>query len=176
MEFIVALSQNGVIGKSDTNDLPWNIPEDLSHFYKLSKGHIVIMGNNTYNSLPNGLVMLKNRINIVITSKPEKYSNNILDLYFTNLYDFWILLEKIDTPNKTKFVIGGKEIYNLFYPYCNKIHMTIIYKNYDGDVMFPLTTEELGTAVEHSPIYYSCIQNTPYQFITYQIQHNIVSV
>lgn len=176
MEFIVALSQNGVIGKSDTNDLPWNIPEDLSRFYQLSKGHIVIMGSNTYNSLPNGLVMLKNRINIVITSKPEKYSHNIVDLYFTNLYNFWILLEKIDTQNKTKFVIGGKEIYNLFYPYCNKIYMTIIYKNYDGDVMFPLTKEELGNAIEHSPIYYSRIQNIPYQFITYKIENNVVSV
>lgn len=54
--------------------------------------------------------------------------------------------------------------------------MTLIYKNYDGDVMFPLTTEELGTVIENSPIYYSRIQNTPYQFITYQIQHNVVSV
>lgn len=110
MELIVAVSQNGVIGNSDTNDLPWNVPEDLSRFYQLSKGHIIIMGSNTYNSLPDGLVMLKNRINIVITSKPEKYNHNMVDLYFTNLYDFWILLEKIDTQNKKKLVIGGKDI------------------------------------------------------------------
>ena len=69
-ELIVAMSKNGVIGNN--NKLPWYIPEDLVNFSELTKGHIIIMGRKTFESLPNG--PLKNRLNVVLSR--TIYNNN----------------------------------------------------------------------------------------------------
>ena len=169
MEIIVAVSQNNVIGDSITNSIPWNIPEDLNRFYMLTKGHVVIMGKNTYSSIPNGF--LKNRINIVITSNPLSHCKSNPDLYFTDMSGFWTLLQSLNIDDKKKFIIGGNPIFKLFYPYCNIVHFTRILKTVEGNVMFPLTAEQLGNNKEESEVFYSKHEFTPYQFITYKLNN-----
>ena len=68
-ELIVACTPSGVIGNNNT--IPWHIPEDLTHFRKITEGHIVIMGRKTFESLPNQ-IPLKKRYNIVLTSLFEE--------------------------------------------------------------------------------------------------------
>jgi dihydrofolate reductase len=70
MDMVVAVNHNGIIGKN--NKLLWRIPEDMKNFQRLTMHNIVVMGRKTYDSLPFG--PLKTRINIVITSTPEKYT------------------------------------------------------------------------------------------------------
>jgi dihydrofolate reductase len=65
---ILAMDSTLLIGAS--NKLPWHIPEDLKRFQQFTKGHIVVMGKNTYYSIPESHRPLPNRRNIVITREP----------------------------------------------------------------------------------------------------------
>jgi dihydrofolate reductase len=124
MNMIVAVNHNGIIGKD--NDLLWYIPEDLKHFRKLTLHNIVVMGRKTYESLPNG--PLKNRINIVITSHPEKYKDTRSNLYFSTCADVGKLIQYIQSgTNKEVFIIGGSQIYAQFYKECNTIFVTLVH-------------------------------------------------
>jgi dihydrofolate reductase len=147
-ELIVVQSSDGIIGAN--NKIPWYLPEDLQYFKKTTERGIVVMGRKTFESLPNG--PLKNRYNIVLTNGESKEYDNVC---FTNIENMWSVLHdhiKEKGNNSTVehgeypkiFVIGGSEIYKLLMPYCNKIHMTIIYDQiFEGDTYFPFTMEEL---------------------------------
>ena len=95
-ELIVAFNKKGVIGKDNT--IPWHVPEDLKYFQKTTKGHIIVMGRKTYESLPNG--PLKNRINIVITNNPSQYTETET-LFFTSMTDAQSVIRRLqDKTNK----------------------------------------------------------------------------
>ena len=128
-EMVVAVDTNGCIGKANT--IPWHLPEDLQHFKELTLNHIVIMGRNTFESLPNG--PLKNRLNIVISSRSdfiyintnviETYINNVIVTNMNNVFD--IIDKNLSLYiNKKVFIIGGSQIYNMFINYCSKVHIT----------------------------------------------------
>jgi dihydrofolate reductase len=172
MEMIVAVSQNGLIGDTEQNTLLWNIPEDLSRFSKMTRGHVVIMGHKTFWSLPNG--KLKNRINVVLTRTPPvlqipEYTND--DLFFVDISRLWTLLNRF--TNKKVFVIGGASIYNLLYPFCYSVHYTLVDLEPYGDVMFPFSREWLkqkSNEVEEGEWNIS-ISGTRYKYITFNIKH-----
>jgi dihydrofolate reductase len=147
MEMVVAVAKNGVIGDTATNKMLWHIPEDLSRFYRMTKGNVVIMGHNTFRSLPNG--PLKNRINIVLTRDPpvclipEEAEEEPLKeaLFFVNMAKLWdVLIRFID---KNVYVIGGSTIYKLLYPFCRVVHYTLVDLEPVGDVIFPFSREFL---------------------------------
>lgn len=117
MELIVAITKSGIIGRN--NSLPWHIPNDMKRFKAITKHGIVIMGRKTFESLPNG--KLKHRTNIVITRSEEKVTNEVI---FTNMEKVFDILKKYD---KKIFIIGGSDIYSLFFEYCNVIHITTVY-------------------------------------------------
>lgn len=135
---IVAIAKNHVIGHN--NRLPWNIPEDLKFFKKQTMGHVLIMGRNTFESLPT--FGLKGRICIVVTSK------NILDVeyekdspvYFRSLNKVDELLDKILKiyPEKKLFVIGGHCLFDHFTEKIQKFIVTHIEKDYIGDVFYDI--------------------------------------
>ena len=77
LTLIAAVAKNHVIGKD--NDLVWHLPDDFKHFKELTKGHHVIMGRKTFESMPAG--PLKNRINIVITSQKDFEASKKLALF-----------------------------------------------------------------------------------------------
>lgn len=125
---LAALASNGVIGCD--NKMPWHLPEDLKHFKQLTLGHIVIMGRKTYESMGKPL---PERINIVITRQPMFSAQNI------------IVVSSIETalqacagyPDKKRFVIGGSEIYQQTLPMSQRLYLTEIQKDFEGNRYFP---------------------------------------
>jgi dihydrofolate reductase len=162
-EMIFASSINGVIGNN--NSIPWNVPEDLTHFRKITMDGIVVMGRKTFDSLPNGI--LKNRINIVITCNINKQNED--NLIFTDINNVMSVIEDIQKKtNKKVYIIGGSMIYKAFYKYCNVIHHTIIHINIDGDTKFPFDISFPDCINNYtSELLCSKNNNIMYQFFTY---------
>jgi len=132
---IVAIGKNREIGRG--NELLAHIPEDLKYFKKTTSGGIVIMGYNTYESLPFGA--LPKRENIVITRKdidiPKAHVVNSIEA----------AVEKANELKEEQevFVIGGASIYEQFLPHANKLYVTHIFEEFqDADTYFPNFEQE----------------------------------
>ena len=131
-EMLVAIDNNNIIGANNT--IPWHIPEDLKRFQDITLNNVVVMGRKTFESLPNG--KLKNRINIVITNNiTNKNTDN--DLIFTNMNNFYTIINNY-INNKKIYIIGGSDIYKLFYNNSKIIHLTKIYLESEGSVYFSI--------------------------------------
>lgn len=127
ISIIVAIAKNNAIGKN--NDLLWHISDDLKRFKKYTTNNVVIMGKNTFLSLPNG--SLPNRKNIVITDDiTDKFENTEV------VFSIDEAIEKASSE-KENFIIGGGMIYKQFLPLANKLYLTQINKNFDADIFFP---------------------------------------
>lgn len=129
ISIIVAKSKNNVIGSNGS--IPWNIPKDLKYFKELTEGNTVIMGRKTYESLPKDKKPLPNRINIVITRDINFTANGCM---VVGSLEEAIL--KIDNRKDT-FIIGGSEIYKQAINFVDKIYITEINDEYEGDTYFP---------------------------------------
>jgi dihydrofolate reductase len=126
------------------------------------------MGRKTYESLPkNGL---KNRVNVVLTNNiPADPNPNIVYVNMSNVFD---IVNKLRGDKKV-FVIGGSEVYKLFFDNCKILHTTTINEEVDGDVYFPIDVEKLvGEGVFKnvytSDLLHSKNNNTGYQYFTYE--------
>ena len=123
---IAAVSENNVIGKD--NKLIWYLSDDLKHFKELTKGHAVIMGRKTFESMPKAL---PNRTNIVITRKTDYVANDAIVVNSLNQ-----ALEKA-VDDKQPFIIGGGEIYSLAIKIADRIELTRVHTDLEGDAYFP---------------------------------------
>lgn len=132
---VAALSYNNVIGSN--GQIPWNLRDDLKYFQQLTKGHIVIMGRKTWDSLPKK--PLKDRINIVVTTQPHAVGVGSFDVISAANYDEALqCAEKISlADNKKIFVIGGSSAYNHFLPLAQHLYLTHVNARLDGDTFFP---------------------------------------
>lgn len=127
ISIIVAVADNSGIGKN--NRLLAHIPGDLPRFKKITSGHTVIMGKNTFLSLPGG--PLKNRRNIVITDNPaDRFEGCIM------VFSIDGAMEQCD-PGKENFVIGGASVYRQFLPLATRLYLTLIHRNFEADTFFP---------------------------------------
>jgi len=127
LSIIVAIAQNYAIGKD--NKLLWHISEDMKWFKKVTAGHTVIMGKNTYFSLP--FRPLPNRRNIVITDIPgEKIEGCEM------AYSIEDAINKADSE-KENFIIGGASIYRQFFIIVQKLYITYVYSDFEADTFFP---------------------------------------
>lgn len=128
ISIIAAISENRAIGKD--NKLLWHIPEDMIRFKKITSGHPVIMGRKTYESMGK---MLPNRINIIVT----RHS----DYQVTGGFVFTSLPEAINFAKERDsneiFIIGGGEIYRQALPLADKLYLTVVQGNFEGDTFFP---------------------------------------
>lgn len=136
-------------GISKNNSIPWKSSIDMKHFYNITSGNVVIMGKNTFFSLPAKNRPLKNRLNIVLTKNQENYIHlNNKNLIFSNNEniekhinellietDYSELIPYLNKDFKI-IVIGGKQIYEKYISICNKVWLTIIKKDYDCDLFF----------------------------------------
>jgi dihydrofolate reductase len=127
ISIIVAVANNQAIGKN--NDLLWHLPGDLIRFKKITSGHAVIMGKNTWESLPRK--PLVNRVNIVITDNMQDVFEGALR---AGSIDEALGLVNNDDEN---FVIGGASVYRQFLPLCDRIYLTRVFKDFEADVFFP---------------------------------------
>lgn len=129
ISIIAAVAKNRAIGKG--GDLIWHLSNDLKHFKEVTTGDCVLMGYNTYASLP-GRKALPKRRNIIISSHlkdaPEGFevANSILDAM------------KLVFNEEKVFVIGGGMIYEQFLPMADKLYLTRIDKKFEADTFFPI--------------------------------------
>lgn len=123
------MSKNRVIG--DSNTLIWHLPEDLKRFKQLTTGNAIVMGRKTYESIGRPL---PNRRNIIIT-RDKDYS--IEGCEVVNSLEEAFLITGSDC-----FVIGGGEIYKQSLSYSEKIYLTLIDKDFEGDTEFPEINSE----------------------------------
>lgn len=128
LSIIVAKSKNNVIGKD--NKLIWNIPDDLKRFKKLTTNHTIIMGRKTFESLGR---VLPNRKHIVLTNDKTYTVDNPNVQIIHDVEE----LSKYEEDNQEHFVIGGAMIYKLLLPKCNRLYITEIDKEFEGDTFFP---------------------------------------
>jgi dihydrofolate reductase len=127
ISIIVAIAKNNGIGKD--NKLLWHISADMKRFKKITTGHTVIMGKNTFHSLPSG--PLKNRRNIVITDNPADRFEGC-EMAHT-IDEALALCDK----HKENFVIGGASVYRQFMPHATKLYLTRVNQSFDADTFFP---------------------------------------
>ena len=153
IEAIVAVDSKNGIAKD--GKIPWKSKTDMKFFREQTTGNIIIMGSTTLLSLPNSMP-LPNRINIVVTRTPEKYTcypkySQLDNIFFWNEATVLSFLansdlankflikaekEKVKDQEKCKkiFVIGGEQIYNLLMPFCSGILVTRIKSDYNCDL------------------------------------------
>jgi dihydrofolate reductase len=125
---IVAVSRNFVIGKN--NKLPWRMPDDMHYFHKVTDGHIVIMGRRNYEA--NGKA-LRNRTNIVITRSDDFQPKDALH---TDSIERALEIARSFAPEEV-FLVGGGEIYKQTLEILNRIYITVIETEVDGDTFYP---------------------------------------
>lgn len=130
MKAIVAVDLNWGIGCG--GKLLQTIPEDMKFFKEATLGNVVVMGRETFESLP-GKSPLKDRINIVLT-RDKSFCDSRLTIC-NSVEETLEKLKQYDSDNV--YIIGGEAIYNEFLPYCNEIFITKIQKEYDADKYFP---------------------------------------
>jgi len=131
LNLIVAASSNNVIGRG--NDIPWHLPTDLKYFKKITDGGIVIMGRKCWDSIPTKYKPLPNRKNWILT-KNKNFVAAGAEIY-NDLS--WLIRElpKIKLfITEEIFIIGGSEIYKAAFPIVDKVYLTRIYAEVEGDV------------------------------------------
>lgn len=154
---MVAISQNNAIGCE--NKLLWHIPNDLKRFKKLTTGHTIVMGMNTYESLP--VKPLPNRRNIVMT---RKQGIELPGCEIANSLEEAMQMLDSDREN---FIIGGAQIYQEFMPYADKLMLTIVHKDFTADTFFPKINFAEWRETEREDIFDTCNLGFDYSYITY---------
>jgi len=156
ISIVVAISENRAIGKD--NKLLWYLPNDLKHFKAITSGHTVIMGRKTYESVGKPL---PNRRNIIITRQDIKIEGCEV------VNSIKAALELCRTEREV-FIVGGAEIYKQSLHLTDRIYLTVVHQQFEGDSFFPeiKKTDWLQVSREdHQPDEKNSL---PYSFITYE--------
>lgn len=131
ISIIVAVSKNNVIGKD--NQLIWHLPADMKFFKEKTIGHIIITGRKNYESIPEKFRPLINRVNIVITRQKDYKAPGAI---IVNSLEQAIQTAKEQTKDEI-FIIGGAQIYVQSIDLVDKMYLTKINQEFDGDTFFP---------------------------------------
>lgn len=162
---IVAIAQNGAIGIN--NEIPWHIKEDFVHFKEKTKGWPVIMGDKTYDSLPDSSRPLPGRENIVCTlDKSYKAAGA------TIFHDFYQAVDYVKKKGVEKaFIIGGATIYKLGMKVADTFELTRIYHDYVADTFYPeidFSQWEIVSKEDHEGRDIKNKMKVRFSFITYK--------
>ncbi|MBE7174318.1 MAG: dihydrofolate reductase [Williamsia sp.] len=128
ISFVVAAAENNVIGKD--NRLPWRLPNDLKFFKNTTWAMPVIMGRKTYESFGKPLA---GRTNIVITRRDDWNAEGVIKV--KSLDEALQAAEETDA--KEAFIIGGGEIFRQSFSMADKIYITRVHTQLEGDAYFP---------------------------------------
>ena len=155
---IAAVARNRVIGKD--NRLLWNIPEDMAHFKALTAGHTVIMGRKTWESLPPRFRPLPGRRNIVISRQADYAAPG------AEVADSLENALKLASTVASVFVIGGEQIYRQAMAIADRLEITEVDLEPDGDAWFPeiaaVDWRETAKTTPPAPT------DTGFSFVTYR--------
>ena len=153
ISIIVATSANGVIGRG--GELPWHLSDDLKRFKQLTLGKSIVMGRKTFESIGRAL---PGRQNIVLTRQSELVADDC------------DIVSSVDAAIATAgdagevMVIGGSEIYELFLPLAERIYMTRVHMDIDGDARFPELDDEQWQETERE--HHDADDSNEYEFTT----------
>jgi dihydrofolate reductase len=125
---IAALGLNGVLGKD--NDLLWHLPRDMQHFRKATLNKVVLMGRKTFLSF--GAKPLPQRTNIILT-RDKKFDARGVQVVHT----LEEALKALRVAENEAMVIGGGELYKQILPYADRLLLTVVDVNLEGDTYFP---------------------------------------
>ncbi|MGD2118760.1 MAG: dihydrofolate reductase [Chromatiales bacterium] len=126
ISIVAAMAKNGVIGID--NRLPWHLPDDLKHFKQLTLDKTIVMGRNTWESLPG---LLPRRRHIVISRRADYQAEGAEVMH--SITD--VLAATKDEAEI--FIVGGANLYAQMLPYAQRMYLTEIDAEIDGDAFFP---------------------------------------
>ena len=161
LSLIAAVSDNGVIGLD--NDLPWHLPADLKRFKSLTTGHHMIMGRRTWDSI--GRRPLPGRPTIVVT-RDRSYSAEPAQV----AHSISQALDLVGNDDEV-FIAGGEAIYRLALPVADRIHLTRIHADFDGDTRFPDIEEAEWQVVLEEQHEQDEKNRYAYTFLIYERRH-----
>lgn len=126
VSIIVAMAENNVIGRD--MDLPWHISADLKRFKALTMGHHIVMGRKTYESIGR---LLPGRTTVIITRQHDYQIEGAVVVHSLEQ------ARQVAAEDNELFIIGGGQIYELALPYADKLHLTRVHTEVEGDTRFP---------------------------------------
>jgi dihydrofolate reductase len=150
--------KNRVIGRDQ--DLPWHIPEDLKRFKRLTTGHPLVMGRKTFESVVHQFGgPLPNRRNIVVSASGKVMNHSQVEVAAT-------LDEAIEaaSSNEVIFIGGGAAIYEQMLGRADRLELTLVEGNYDGDTYFPPYEHLIGDVFVET----ASESHDDFRFVTYE--------
>ena len=157
IHMIFARAANGGIGRDNT--IPWRLPEDMAHFKQLTTGWPVIMGRKTWDSLPAKFRPLPGRANIVITRQPDWKDTGAETA--ASLTDALALC----ASSAEAWIMGGAQIYAQAMPLADRIEVTEIAQDFEGDAYAPVLGPEWQEAGREDHV---SANGMKFSFVTYQ--------
>lgn len=159
LSIIVAIASNNVIGKD--NKLLWYLPEDLKRFKKLTTNHTIIMGRKTFESIGKVLpdrkhVVLTHNLDYVVDDPNVEIVHSIDDI------------QKYIDDDEENFVIGGALIYRMLLEKSKRMYITKIFKDFEGDAVFPKINEEEWNVTGESETITDENLGFDYKYINYE--------
>jgi len=139
ISLIVAMAQNGVIGRD--NSMPWRLPEDLKRFRAFTLGKPILMGRKTFESIGRPL---EGRTNLVLTRDRSWFAPGVIVVHSVEE-----ALTQASASDEL-VVIGGAEIYRLVLPFARRIYLTHVHADVQGDITFPEFDPTQWADVEYS--------------------------
>lgn len=160
LSIIVAVASNNAIGKG--NDMPWHLSEDLKYFKRVTSGHAVIMGTNTFASI--GSRPLPKRRNIVVSRKAQAGLRDGVE-YFNSLP---AAIEFAQAQDEEVFIMGGGMIYAAALPLADKLYITEVQTVIeDAEVFFPAIDRNIWKEVSRSEEYTDEKSGLKFSFVVY---------
>ena len=133
---IAAVAENNIIGRD--GKIPWRIPEDVERFRELTMNHPVVMGWKTYESIPEEFRPLPGRLNLVLSKSknyPGVFMYNNLEKALNDLNEKKPYVQGVDYSQT--FLIGGQRVYEEGLKHADRMEITRVHKEYEGDAFFP---------------------------------------
>ena len=156
VSIIVAVAQNGTIG--DKNSLLWHIKEDMRFFRTTTSGHPVIMGRKTFESL--GSKPLPKRKNIVITRSDVEFEGAFV------AHSLEEAIAMVDDDAEV-FIMGGAQIYAQALDIADRMYITRVERDYEGDTSFPEVDYSKWKLVAEEHYERGEVYDSPFSFLTY---------
>jgi dihydrofolate reductase len=157
LNLICARAANGVIGKD--NALPWHLPEDMAHFKRQTMGCPVVMGRKTWDSLPPRFRPLPGRLNVVLTRDPSWRAEGASR---AGSIDEALAL---CADAAEVWVIGGAEVYQQALPQAQRVVVTEIARDFEGDAFMPALGPQW---VETSREAHVSVNGLPFAFVGHE--------
>jgi len=159
---IAAFAQNRVVGINNT--LPWHLPEDLKYFKRTTSGKAIIMGRKTYDSIGRPL---PNRTNIVISRNSDFQAEGVRVV--ASLQAAIELAKEVNFINDVQevMIIGGASIYEAALPIADRLYLTHVHAEIEGDAYFPEVNFKQWVEVSREDYQASDKNPYDYSFVVY---------